>query len=153
MSTVIEMQSLSSGLTQAALEKLTWAEFNATDGILRMALVQDLERNDIRPEVRLDAEALQRLKPGATSIRPQGVGDFRYELTTEWKPVRARFANALVAAAREDANLGARRMEAEKVDRLGNVVAPPRSVRGEPNLIEYRLPGDTALVVPGRKEK
>jgi hypothetical protein len=145
--TAVNMQTLATGMTRERLLELSWEQVDKTDGLFRMALILDLDRNDIRPEVRLNAAVLKRFRPQATSIRPQGLGDFHEELTPEWRPVRARFANALVAAMREDVNLGARGMTTEALDEYGNVKAPPRAHRGFPGLIEIRMPAEAALVV------
>ena len=146
--TAVNMQTLASGLTAEQLERCTWAEIDATQGLFRMGVIQDLERNDIRPEVRLNPAILAKFRPkGPKAIIPQGVGDFRYTLTEEWQSVRAKFANSLAARAREDVNLGARGMTTETLDEYGNVKAPPRAHRGFPGLIEIRMPVEAALIV------
>lgn len=145
--TAIPLATLTSGVTRERLAELTWEQVNKLDGLIRMAVIQDLDRNDIRPEVRLNPALARKFRGGVERIRPQGLGDFHYELTTDWQPVRARFANALAAAMREDENLGARGMTAEAVDEYGLIKAPPRAHRGTPGLIEIRMPAEAALVV------
>lgn len=154
--TVIEMNSLTTSLDKGTLAKLTWAEIDGTTGLLRMALIKDLERNDIRPEVAIDPAALERFRPGEVFL-PARVGDLDYTLTATWQPVLPRYANALAAARREDVNLGAPGMTTEVTDEYGLIKAPPRAHQGFPGLIRFRMPCEapkiatTTVVAPKEK--
>jgi hypothetical protein len=143
----VQLSDLTSGYPVETLERLTWRGVMQAEGNFRMGLIQDLDRLDIRPDVRLNAAVLQRFRPGETTLTPRGLGDFRVTLTTEWQSVRARFANALAAAIYEDPQLGARTFDTEAVDNVGNHVAPPRSNPGAPGLFEFRMPCEAALII------
>lgn len=142
-------ESFTSGIPREQLRRITWAEVLGLRGVFRMQVLRDLERYDIRPDVRVNLEALQSFRPGATSLDPQLGEAWDYVLDGEWQSVRLDFAVSLYHRAAEDPTLGAPTMREQIVDDgLGGKFYNPAPVAGV-RLFEFRFPAER-LVVKGK---
>lgn len=146
--------TLSSGASRDQLRALTWKELAAMRGIQRSAVLLDMERFDIRAEVRVSPDALRQFRPkGPREVRvdlDENLGG-PLVLTEEWQPLRAPSAGLLAMRAGEDPNLGAEYCEMQKIpDGYGGFQFIAERRPGVADLIEFRLPGDTALALAGK---
>ncbi len=141
-------ETVTTGWTPERLAELTWDDVKDVSRLARTALIRDLDRYDIRPQVRLNPGALSRFKKGAKSLMPEIGGGFRYVLTDEWQSVKPAYAFLLHTLRAERPDLGAESMEdVLGDDGYGGKTVIQRRKPGVPDLFEFRMPADASLVL------
>ncbi len=134
-------EKFTSGLTRELLKTLRFEDWATLRGARRAMIAKDLERYDIRPQIRLNADVLKRFKPKATSIDVGLSEVLDGPLTCEWVTVRPSVAVSLYHDMKEDANLGGPGMAMVMMDDgSGGKMSIPQSTSGYPGLIEFRMP-------------
>lgn len=134
-------EKFTSGLTREFLKTLTFEQWATLRGSRRAMIAKDLEKFEIRAQIRLNPDILKRFRPKANSL-DIGFHDFvDGPLTTEWMSVRASIAASLWHDMHEDVNLGGPGMSMVQVDDgSGGKMTIPQATQGFPGLIEFRMP-------------
>lgn len=142
-----DTKALTTGLDRDRMARVRWEQVADATGVRRAAIVTDLVRFDLRPEIRLNPAVAKRM--GVAEVVQFIDPDLGPTvLTTEWQAVRANVASAIWAKRREERQLGGEyAVEKPLSDGYGGQMWVPERLPGEPDLVEVRLPGDTALVV------
>lgn len=134
-------EKFSSGLTRDFLKTLTWKQIIDVKGIRLAMIAKDLERYDLRPEIRLNPEVFKKFRPKERGIDIGMADVFDNPLTTEWRTVRPEVAIRLNHDMREDVNLGGPGMVPVVMDDgTGGKMVIPQATQGFPGLIEFRMP-------------
>lgn len=141
-----DIEKYTTGRDPDFLGALTWDQVAVAErGSRRGMIFADLERLDIRPQVRLTAEGLKAVKAGELDPVLTIYG-LRRTLTGEWQEVKPTWALGLHENMKEDATLGARTMRDVVKNHPSGKFENPEAVSAR-IWFEFRMPSEAALVV------
>lgn len=147
------VKDVTTGLPKDVLAGVTWRQVAELVGLNRARVLNDLEKYDIRVQVRLNPDELAAFRPGATGL-VVNLGDVEGDVlfTTEWTSLRPSTASLLDRRRHEEANLGAQGQEMTSVsDGYGGKTFHPFPTRAFPDLWEFRLPCEVPVLAVATK--